>query len=142
MEVSTREYPWIEYLVNDKWIIKTKNCFLMSIEEKSYAEKQRKDWGKRVKHIAKQAKTSFDMATVVGDIPDIDEAVNILKEIVRIVNGQEFYDEFMIRLKLYKVISKNRFDIFLSRFLSDEQIGKLNFSKKFQKALAIILENK
>ena len=114
----------------------------MSIEEKSYAEKQRKEWGKRVSHIAKQAKTSFNMATVVGNISDVDEAVTILKEIVRIVNSQDFYDEFRLDFKWYKVIYKYRFDIFISRFLSKEEIEKLNWTKKFQSSLAIILENK
>lgn len=140
VEVTSSEYPWIQYLVNDKWVIKTKRSFLISIEEKSYAEKQRKEWGKRVNNIAKQANTSFDMATVVSDFSDVDEAVTILKEIVRIVNSQDFHDEFIFDFKWDKAIYRYKFNIFLSRFLSDEEIGKLNFSKRFQKALAIILE--
>ena len=133
---------WIKYFVNDKWIIKTKYGHLMSIEEKSYADKQRKEWGARVEYVAKEAKTSYNMATVVGDISDVDEAVMILKKIVGIVNSQEFYDEFIFDLELRKVIYKDKFEIFLTRFFSDEQIGKLNFSKRFQKEIAIILENK
>lgn len=131
---------WMKYLVNDKWIIKTHKGRLMSIEEKSYADKQRKEWGTRVSYAAKQAKTSYNMATVVGNISDVDEAVMILNKIVGIVNSQDFYDEFIFDLKWGGVIFKDKFDIFLSRFLSDEQIAKLNFNNKFQKAVAIILE--
>lgn len=142
VEVISNKYPWIEYLVNEKWIIETKCSFLISIKEKAYAKKQKKNWGKRVNYIANQAKTSFDMATVVGDIDDIKEAIKLLKKIDKIVNSQEFYYEFKTYFSSYKKIYKGRFYSFLSHYLTKEQIKKLNFSEKFQNSLAIILKKK
>lgn len=142
VEVISNKYPWIQYLVNEKWIIETKCSFLISIKEKAYAEEKKKNWGKRVYYIAKKAKTSFDMATVVGDIEDIQEAIRILKKIDKIVNSKDFYYEFKTYFSSYKTIYKSRFYSFLSHYLTNEQIKKLNFSEKFQNSLAIILKNK
>lgn len=142
IQIVSKNCWWYEYLVNGKWIVKTRKGHLMSIEEKSDAEKQRKEWGKRVKHIASLAKTSFDMATVVGNIVDTDEAVNILKQIVKIVNSQKFYDEMKELFHVFGNIDKYYCERFFLSHLSEEQVKKLNWSRKFQNSVEKILKNK
>ena len=142
VEVISNKYPWIEYLVNQKWIIDTKCGFLISIKEKTYAQKQKKNWGKRVNYIANKANTSFEMATVVGDIDDINEAIKLLKKIDKIVNSEEFYYEFKMYFLSYKTIYKGRLYSFLSHHLTKAEMKKLNFSQKFKQSLEEILKNK
>ena len=142
VQTTHEKYPWHEYLVNDKWVIKRRMYSLVSIEEKSDSEKQKKEWGRRVKLIANLANTSFDMATVVGNIKDTEQAVSILKKIVELVNSAEFYDKFEWHISFYKEVDIREVKRFLSRFLSQELIEVLNWSKKFQNAVGMILKNK
>lgn len=142
VEILSKECNWIEYLVNDRWIIKTKHSKLMCIEEESNTRKQEKKWGQRVKALANQANVSYDIATVVGKIIDTNEAEELLKKIGEIVNSEKFYNEFKPILRTFEKIDKSSFELFLSRFLYEEQIKKLNWSKRFQYAIEEILKNK
>lgn len=92
-------------------------------------EEERAKWGKHVGEIARCAGTSYDLATIVGDIYDFDEAVNTLKEVKKILSTVKyFYDEHTIRDNL-------RFNMQI------ESYKKLNFCNKFFKAAEKIIKS-
>ena len=84
-----------KFIVDDK-IVTIEYRKIISIEDKAVYDAERKAWGRRISQIAKSAGTTFDMATVVGKITDIDKAIEILKEIVQKLNSEEFYSHMRI----------------------------------------------
>lgn len=132
-----------KFIVDDK-IITIEHWKIISIEDKAVYDAERKAWGRRISQIAKSAGTTFDMATVVGNIPDTATAIKILKEIVKKLNSDEFYSHMRIWSRDYNTneaslkygIREFFFEEFPSNWI------KFNLSNKFCNAVKEILNNK
>lgn len=135
--VVTENWPWKEFIVDDEWVIKKKKGKIVSVIKKSEEKKQKQEWGKRVSKIAKLAGTSYNMATIVANISDINEAVSLLQKILNLLKSEEFI--------IY--LNWSRIDFvgisgFLSKYLPKEQIERLNWNRKFYSSTEEILKNK
>jgi len=132
-----------KFCVDDK-IITIERWKIISIEDKAVYDAERKAWGARVKNIAQAAGTTFDMATVVGNILDTDAAIKILKEIVEKLNSDEFYSHMRIWSRDYNTNETSlRYgirDFFYEEF--PQNWIKFNVSNKFCNAVKEILNNK
>lgn len=134
VEVINEVYPYREYLVDDKWVVKFRKYDIVSVIEKSEDDKAKKDWGKRVNKIAKLAGTNYNIATIVGDITDIEEAIRILKEVLNILNGKDFKERFFkINLSYFFSfeIPDRRIKEFFENQLTSEIFNKLKLTNKF-----------
>ncbi|MGN1297540.1 MAG: hypothetical protein ACI4VH_03820 [Clostridia bacterium] len=139
--VVTKNGSWKEYIVDDEWVIKKKKGIIVSVLKKFEEKKQKQEWGKRVSKIARLAGTSYNMATIVANISDINEAVSLLKKISNLLNSEEF----IIYINPHCLNCGDiNFDIkwFLSKELQKEQIERLNWNKKFYNSVEEILKNK
>lgn len=129
-----------KYLVDDKRFVVVENYEVVSVTEMADEEHKRAEWGKRVGKIAKLAGTSYDLATVVGNVEEIDEAVEILKEVKDVLSKAEFdFSSWIIPSQEQKVKQIRNilyFDIPYQRY------KKLNFNRRFFKDAKEILENK
>lgn len=131
----------------DNKIVTIEHFEIVSIEDKATYDAERKAWGERVSRIAKAAGTSFDMATVVGNVTDTDKAIELLKEIVEKLNSDEF--ESHMKSFLYRDYNINEgtlksaiIDFFFFDLSSTCRVTKLNMSHKFCNAVRKILNNK
>lgn len=128
----------------DNRIITVEHFKIVSIEDTADYEAKRKEWGHRIRRIANEAGTSFEMATVVGKITDDLEARVVLKEVVQELKSVEF-EEHMKKSWYY------------SRYNTDERVliegiqdflrpkfwkTTLNISNKFCNEVKKILNNK
>lgn len=139
--VATENWPWKEFIVDDEWVIKKKKGKIVSVLKKSEEKKQKQEWGKRVSKIAKLAGTSYNMATIVVNISDINEAVSLLKKISNLLNSEEFI--IFIESHYLKWAYMNQVSQwFLSEHLPKEQIERLNWNRKFYSSAEEILKNK
>lgn len=136
----------IEVLVDDKYVIKGKNFRITSIQLKSENISKKKEWGHRVTKLSKSAGTNFNFATIVGKIPDDDEAIEILKDIKKVINSEEFAS--YIEKSIYRW-SRDSYRQRLESetnfyFLSERPnyYKQLNWSKKFFDEVEKILNKK
>lgn len=145
VKVISAVYPHEEYLIDDKWVVKFRKYEIVSVMKKSEDDKAKKDWGNRVNKIAKLAGTNYNIATIVGDITDIDDAVQILKEVLNILNDDDFIEQFNISNFEYLVFGEkipiSKIKDFLEYKLSWEFCKKLKFNKKFYTEVEKILHN-
>lgn len=132
----------------DNKVITVENWKIISVEEKADYDKERKNWGKRVGEIAKAAGTSFDMATVIGNITNDTNAIEILKIVEERLNSDNF-KAYMNRDIYYSKYNTDDMSLKygIRDFLRDEVFSrsiliKLNLSKKFCNAVKEILNNK
>lgn len=139
--VVTENWQWKEFIVDDEWVIKKKKGKIVSVIKKSEEKKQKQEWGKRVSKIAKLAGTSYNMATIVANISDINEAVSLLQKISNLLNSEEF----VIYIN-YHCFSRDVINLeikwFLLEKLQKEQIERLNWNRKFYSSVEEILKNK
>lgn len=129
---------WIssgEYLVDDKWYVKVENYKVTSVKEKSEVEKEKAEWGKRVREISKLAGTSYQLATVIGNFSDKDKAVEVLITIKRCLDSWDKETENSTYLR--RQIRYTLMDILVSN-----DYKQLNFSKNFFKAAQKIIKSK
>ena len=131
----------------DGKIITIEDLRIIYIEDATSCEVKRKAWGKRISQIAKEAGTSFEMATVVGNITDDTRAIEVLKIVVEKLNS----DDFKVHMnKFYyskyntddKILKSGIRDFLFLDLLSNCRTTKLNMSNKFCKAVKKILNNK
>ena len=139
--VVIENWPWKEFIVDDEWVIKKNKGKIVSILKKSEEKKQKQEWGKRVSKKARLAGTSYNMATIVANISDINEAVSLLKKISNLLNSEEFI--IFIESHYLKWADMNLVSQwFLSKYLQKEQIERLNWNKKFYNSAEEFLKNK
>jgi len=136
-----------KFRVNNK-VITVENWKIVSVEEKAEYEEKRKAWGHRISQIAKAAGTSFDMATVVGNITNDTNAIEILKIVVERLNSDNF-KAYMNRDIYYSRYNTDDMSLKygIRDFLRDKVFSRsilieLNLSKKFCNAVKKILNNK
>ncbi len=146
VKVISAVYPHEEYLIDDKWVVKFRKNDIVSVMEKSEDDKAKKDWGKRVNQIAKLAGTNYNIATIVGDITDIDEAVQTLKEVLKVLDENDFKERFCQYNLEYFIfgfeIPNTKIKNFFEHKLTQEIFNKLKFTKKFYGEVQEILKNK
>lgn len=136
-----------KFCIDNKII--TVECYkIVSIEDEADYEAGRKAWGQRISQIAKAAGTSFEMATVVGNITIDTNAIEILKEVVKRLNSDDF-KEYMNRNIYYSkyttddMILKDGIRAYLrDEVFSHSIVTKLKFSNKFSNEVKKILNNK
>lgn len=136
-----------KFCIDNKII--TVECYkIVSIEDKADYDAEKKAWGQRISQIAKAAGTSFEMATVVGNITNDTNAIEILKIVVEKLNSDDF-KAYMNRDIYYSQYNTDEMSLKygIRDFLRDEVfsrpiVTKLNFSNKFCKAVKKILNNK
>ena len=136
-----------KFCIDNKII--TVECYkIVSIEDKADYDAEKKAWGHRMNQIAKAAGTSFEMATVVGNITNDTNAIEILKIVVEKLNSDDF-KAYMNRDIYYSQYNTDEMSLKygIRDFLRDEVfsrpiVTKLNFSNKFCKAVKKILNNK
>ena len=139
-------WPKSEYLVDDKYIVKTNEWRVISVQDKEQYDAERKAWGKRIRKIAEAAGTSFDMATVVANIEDIDKSIDVLKTIVKELN-KDNVSSYIYSIPSKKAGFDKRFRQEVKNFLYwglPSYAAGFDFyiSKKFLDSVAEILENK
>lgn len=131
----------------DNRIITVEHFKIVSIEDTADYEAKRKEWGHRIRRIANEAGTSFEMATVVGKITDDTKAIEMLKEVVEKLNSDEFASH-MKRSFYYSEYNTNDRSLkdgirdFLFCELSPYASHYLNMSNKFCNEVKKILNNK
>lgn len=133
------------FCVDDK-IITVERWRVVSIEDKADYNKKRKNWGIRVGEIAREAGTSFDFATAIGNITEKEKAVKILKRIYDELNAEEFY---LFMNSIYSDYNTDEWSLkdgirsFLyRRNVSSEYTKHINYSNKFCNAVKGILNKK
>ena len=131
----------------DNKVITIEHFKIVSIEEKSDYDEERKSWGQRISQIAKAAGTSFEMATVVGNITIDTNAIEILKIVVKNLNSDDFKAHmsrgYYSQYNTDDRIIKNGVRTFLiEEVFSHSIVTNLNLSKKFCNAVKKILNNK
>lgn len=139
-------WPKSEYLVDDKYIVKTIEWRVVSIQDKDKYDAERKAWGTRIRKIAEAAGTSFDMATVVANIEDTDKAIDVLKTIVKELN-KDNVSSYIYSIPSKKAGFDKRFRQEVKNFLYwglPSYAAGFDFyiSQKFLNSVAEILENK
>ena len=135
-----------EVVIDDRLVVRTdrRGRQISEILEIGEYEKQRHEWGRRVAKIAKEANTSYDAATVVGDIENMDEAVNTLKNILEIIYSQEFTEYFK---REWLWLHRNHYNLkreirnyFCLNPIFNEYYFKLNWNNKFYHFVEKILK--
>ena len=135
-----------KFCIDNKII--TVECYkIVSIEDKADYDAEKKAWGHRMNQIAKAAGTSFEMATIVGNITNDTNAIEILKIVVEKLNSDDFKAHmsrgYYSQYNTDDRILKNGVRTFLiEEVFSGSIITRLNFSNKFYKAVKRILNNK
>lgn len=147
VEVVCEKGRFTQFIVDNKYVVKSYSFKIISIETKGEHEANRKEWGRRMNEIAKSAGTSFDFATVVANITEVNTAISILKVIYEKINSEEF--NLHMKCKSWHseyntdyLSLKGGIQSFLRNELSSEYMRDLNFGSKFCNAVKEILNNK
>ena len=129
----------------DNKIITVEHFKIVSVEDKSDYEVKRKEWGQRIRRIANEAGTSFEMATVIGKITDDLEARVVLKEVVEELKSAEFEEHMKNRgyFSQYSIYDDRNLVEDIRDFLRPKYWNtNLNISNKFRNEVKKILNNK
>lgn len=133
-----------KFYVDDK-IVTVERLVVISVENKADYEAKRKQWGQRIRRIANEAGTSFEMATVIGKITDDLEARVVLKEVVEELKSAEFEEHMKNRgyFSQYSIYDDRNFVEDIRDFLRPKYWNtNLNISNKFRNEVKKILNNK
>jgi len=126
---------YYELVIDNKYIVKAKEYTIISIETMEQNAAKKKEWGHRINLIAKAAGTSFDLATIVANIAETDKAIEVLKEINKILHSKDFPVNVKKNIPKWAIPNRARIEYEIKMYLLNTILirfeGKLNWSKRF-----------
>lgn len=137
---------YYELVIDNKYIVKAKAYTIISIETIEQNAAKKKEWGNRINRIAKSAGTNFNFATVVANIEETDKAVEVLKEIKKALNSNDFPVNIKKNIPKWAIPNRTRIEyetkMYLLNTIPKSFTGKFNWSKRFFDEVEKILNNK